>query len=110
MGHAAHLLEELGGLVRGLGELHPAALAPAPGVDLGLDHAPAAVLLGDAAGFGGVPCHPAVRSRDVELPEQFLGLVLVDVHQETPGNERVGREGTELRNKCSENLLNCRIE
>jgi hypothetical protein len=91
--HAQHRLEDLRGLV-GIGsELDAAPLAPAAGVDLGLDDGLPAVLLGDHAGVLGVLGHPPVGRRDLVQPEQFLGLVLVDVHPGLPIDGRVSLSG-----------------
>ena len=83
--HAEDGADGLLGLVAGLADLHAAALAAAAGVDLRLDHDDI-----DAA----LPLHArhrgqrvvdrqrrlADRHRDAEAPEQFLALILVDLH------------------------------
>ena len=74
-----------------LGEAHAAllarrsflelALAAAAGVDLRLDHEQRpGKLLRRLAGLTHREGNHAVRCRDAELAQQFLGLMLVDVH------------------------------
>ena len=69
-------------LVDIVSELYPARLAPASGVDLGLDddHRRRQIL-GDPRGFLGAECRVAVRHLDAELLQDLLALVLVDVHR-----------------------------
>ncbi len=70
----------------GLGQLDAAALAPAAGMDLGLDHHGVAPQpAGHFAGFSGRERHPALGDLDVELTEKFFGLVFVDLHDFSPG-------------------------
>ena len=81
----------LEGLVRGLRQLDAAGLAAAAGLDLRLDHAEAE-LLGGGAGLLGRGDHDAEGGGDAVLGEQFLCLVLHQVH--VPHPSRVGRRGT----------------
>ena len=84
------------GLVGGADELDPAALAPAPGVDLGLDHGerravPIGELFVGLARVGRGLDDQSGGHGHAKLFEQFAGLVFVDVHG-GPWTGGVGRE------------------
>ena len=67
------------GLVGGLGELDPAGLAAAAGLDLRLDDHDAE-LLGGRPGLGGGVGDDAEGDRDIVLGEELLRLVLHQIH------------------------------
>ena len=81
-GHAEDLVGELADLLDRARQLDAAALAPAAGVDLRLDHpdgpaeGPRRLL-----GFLGRVGHAAGEGRHAVIGEQRLGLVFVDVHR-----------------------------
>jgi hypothetical protein len=84
--HAEHLLGELLGFVRGLGELHAATLAAAACMNLRFhDNDAAATAAGqplrDVTGLGRGRGHFPSRHRDAEAREDGLGLILVDFHR-----------------------------
>src|SRR5699024_2335864 len=82
--HAEDLTGTLGGLVGGLGDLHPAGLAAPADLHLGLDHHDAAAvceqLLGGGAGLLGCGGDDACQHRYLMLLEQISCLVLEQVH------------------------------
>ena len=84
--HAEDGLEQIGGLVGIRRKLHSPALATATGMDLGLHHAGPAEALGDHSGIFRILRHLPVRGGHLVLPQQFLGLVFVDIH----GHSRKG--------------------
>ncbi len=62
-------------------DLDAPALAPAPGVDLGLDHKGAfGQFLRHLAGFPGGRGHVALGHRHVELLQQIFSLIFVNLH------------------------------
>ncbi len=68
-------------LVKGPRDPDPAALAAAACMDLGLDHhRELAELFSRRAGLVGIRCDMSLRNRDAAIPEQFLGLIFVDLH------------------------------
>ncbi len=69
-------------LGRGVDQLDAAGLAATAGMDLGLDDVEIGLQrIGNCAGaFRRIGRSP-FRNRDAELAEQFLGLILVNVHQ-----------------------------
>ena len=71
----------LRGLVRRVCELDPARLPSAPGQHLGLDDDLAADLLGGGSGLLRGRGDTPLRDRDPEALEEFLSLVLVEVHR-----------------------------
>jgi hypothetical protein len=81
-GNAANLLF-------GLGQFDSAALAPAPGVNLGLNHNRVS-----AQGFGyldrfiATKRHPALGGRHTVFSEKFFGLVFVDFHLQVSFREK----------------------
>ncbi len=80
--HAEDALGEVVRLLRILRELHAAALAAAPGVDLRLDDRAPAEPARDLPGLGGAVGDLTARHGDAEVREDRLGLVLVDFHGE----------------------------
>ena len=78
--HAEDLARLRDGVLRVLGQLHATGLAAAAGLDLGLDHDPAALRLGGCLGLLGRGDHGAHRDRDVVLGEELLRLVLHQIH------------------------------
>lgn len=79
--HAQDLPGQRLDIVHRAGQLHAAALATATGVDLGLDHAHGrAQFLGRFNGFLDSERGVAAWHRDAELAQDFLALVLVDLH------------------------------
>src|SRR5690606_4670781 len=80
--HAEYFARKLADLVDRAGQLDPAALATAAGVDLGLDHPDLA-----AQRFGGLDriidreTGDAPGHRDPVLAQDLLALVLVDFHR-----------------------------
>ena len=78
---AEQLLGGVAHLVLGAAELDAAGLAPGTGMDLGL-HRPAGApdLRGAVDRLLGAVGDPSRRHRDAEVGEEFLGLVLVNVH------------------------------
>ncbi len=100
-----HAEDALGEVVRLLGilrELHAAALAAAPGVDLRLDDRAPAEPPRDLPRLGRAVGDLAARHGDAEVREDRLGLVLVDFHGERAriiwesgptGGRRPGRRG-----------------
>src|SRR6266550_4449483 len=77
-------LEDLGGdclrLLGCLRQLYSARLATATGVNLGLDDDGRSKFAGDLFRLLRRRCNLTGRDRDAVLPEDFLCLVLVDVH------------------------------
>ena len=71
----------LRGLVRRVCELDSAGLPSAPGQHLGLDDDLAADLLGGGSGLLRGRGDTPLRDRDPEALEEFLSLVLVEVHR-----------------------------
>ena len=79
--HAEHGLGRVGRRLDRLHDLDAAALAPAAGVDLRLDHPDGtAELARRVLGLGPRIGDAAARHRDAEVRQQRLGLVLVNVH------------------------------
>ena len=72
------------GLVGVPGQLHPAGLAAAADLDLGLDDDPAAESLRDGPGLGRGGGDPAAQHRQPVPGEQLAPLVLVQVHVARP--------------------------
>ena len=80
-------------LVDGPGHLDAAALAAPAGMDLRLDHpALAAEFLGRGRGVVHGVRDPAFRYPHAVFPQQFLGLVFVDVQRDDPGSKLAGRQ------------------
>jgi len=80
--HADHLAGEVAHFGRGLGDLDPAGLAAAAGMDLrlhGPDRPPEGA--GGRFGFFGAIGNGAARDGDTEFGHQALGLILVYVHR-----------------------------
>ena len=93
MGNQRHAEDLAGEFLRGagiLGELDAAALAAPAGVDLGLNHDPAAEFLGHLARFPGAKDDLTTGNRDTILPENLLGLVLVNFHDTLAARARIG--------------------
>ncbi|EKD33886.1 MAG: hypothetical protein ACD_75C02558G0002 [uncultured bacterium] len=61
-------------------QFHPAALAPAAGMDLGLDHRRIAEPSGDRHRFLDTASRRTVRHRHRILAEEFFCLIFVDFH------------------------------
>ena len=81
-GHAQDLVRHPLHFLGGGRGLDAAALAPAAGVDLGLDHKGAfRQLFGHLAGLQVGVGHPPFGHRHVKFPEQFLSLILVNLHR-----------------------------
>ncbi len=78
--HAEDRLGLRGRLVGVAGELHAAGLAPAAGLHLGLDDDLRAEPRGDLPGFLGSGRDAARQDRHAMRGEQFLRLVLHQVH------------------------------
>jgi hypothetical protein len=77
-GVAAHLVDRLR-------HLHAPTLAPAPGVDLGLDHPDLATeFLCRLDGLVDAECRYAARRAHPEPAQDFLALVLVNLHLDWP--------------------------
>ena len=84
--HPQYLAGDVLDLLQVFGELHPAAFAPAAGMNLGLDNVPAragllAQLLGGGYGFLGRVGREAFLHAHAVLFENFLALILVNVHR-----------------------------
>ena len=80
-GHAQDLVRHPLHLLGGGGGLDAAALAAAAGMDLGLDHKGAfPQFLGHLPGLPVGVGHRAFGHRHVEFPQQFFGLIFVNLH------------------------------
>jgi hypothetical protein len=80
-GHAQHPARLDPEVVQRLDHLDAAALAAAPGVDLGFHHPHrAAQFLAGGDRLVDAECRESARNRDAEFGEDRLGLVFVDVH------------------------------
>jgi hypothetical protein len=82
-GHAEHSLGFLPYIFNGLDHFHATALAAATGMYLRLHHPDrAAQLLGCFHGLRNAEYGNAPRHRHAEAAQNFLGLVLVNVHRQ----------------------------
>ena len=80
-GHAQDLVRHPLHLLGGRGGLDAAALAAAAGMDLGLDHKGACPqFLGHLPGLPVGVGHRAFGHRYVEFPQQFFGLIFMNLH------------------------------
>ena len=82
---AEQVLRRVAHLVIGLAQLDAAGLAARAGMDLGLDRpVPTAKLGRGVDSLIGAEGDGALRHRHAEARQQFLGLILVDVHSLLP--------------------------
>ena len=94
---AEQIRRRLAHIVVGLAQLDAAGLAAGAGMDLRLDRpVPAAELGGGIDRLVGAEGDGALRHRHAELSEQFLRLILVDVHCFLPDRLLAGRRVASL--------------
>ena len=96
--HAEHVAGELLHVLDGLGHLHTTALATAAGMNLCLDHPHgASQLLGGFHGFLHGECRNSPWDRHAELTQDFLALILMNLHAvlstNGKGSPETGPEG-----------------
>ena len=99
-------------LVRPGGQLDAAGLAPAAGLDLGLDDDGTAETGSDRARLVGGGGHAAGKGRDPVLAEEVLGLVLEQVHRHSClrcGRPALGGEACSAQRRPGWGLINGRV-